>query len=82
MKETAQTIRIEARWPGVLAVLVVLLLVAILPGRISLFPAWVPYVLGVAVLTPRLFGLDQPNVMLTIALVVMLILVILIPVSY
>ena len=42
----------EARWPGVLAVLVVLFLAAILPRRISLFPAWVPYVLGVAVLTP------------------------------
>jgi hypothetical protein len=52
MKETAQTSRIEARWPGVLAVLVVLLLAAILPERISLFPAWLPYVLGVAVLTP------------------------------
>ncbi len=50
----------EARWPPVLAVLAVLLLAAILPGRISLFPAWVPYVLGVAVLLARLFGLDQP----------------------
>jgi hypothetical protein len=27
-------------------------LLAVLPGRISLFPAWVPYVLGVAVITP------------------------------
>jgi hypothetical protein len=52
MKKSAQPIRIEARWPGVLAVLVVLLLAAILPERISLFPAWLPYVLGVAVLTP------------------------------
>ena len=52
MKETAQRIRIEARWPGVLAVLGVVCLLAVLPGRISLFPAWVPYVLGVAVLTP------------------------------
>ena len=42
----------EPRWPGVIAVLVVLLLAAILPERISLFPAWLPYVLGVAVLTP------------------------------
>lgn len=42
----------EPRWPGVLAVLAVVCLLAVLPGRISLFPAWVPYVLGVAVLTP------------------------------
>jgi hypothetical protein len=52
MKKSAQRIRIEARWPGVLAVLAVVCLLAVLPGRISLFPAWVPYVLGVAVLTP------------------------------
>ncbi len=52
IKKTTQPIRIEARWPGGLAVLAVLFLVAILPGRISLFPAWIPYVLGVAVFTP------------------------------
>ncbi len=52
VKRTAQPIHIESRLPGGLAVLVVLLLAAILPGRISLFPAWVPFVLGIAVLTP------------------------------
>ena len=51
IKDPAQ-IRIEPRWPGAATVLAVLLLVAILPGRISLFPAWVPYVLGIVVLTP------------------------------
>jgi hypothetical protein len=52
VKKTARPIRIEARWPGALAVLAVVCLLAVLPGRISLFPVWVPYVLGVAVLTP------------------------------
>ncbi len=52
VRKTAQPIHIESRLAGGLAVFVVLLLAAILPGRISLFPAWVPYVLGVAVLTP------------------------------
>ncbi len=46
VKKPAQPIRIEPRWPGVLAVLAVVCLLAVLPGRISLFPAWVPYVLG------------------------------------
>ncbi len=48
----ARPIRIESRWPGAFAVLAVVLLVAILPGRISLFPAWAPYVIGIVVLTP------------------------------
>ncbi len=48
----ARPIRIESRWPGAFAVVAVIFLVAILPGRISLFPAWVPYVLGIVVLTP------------------------------
>ena len=52
VKKSAQPIRIEARWPGVLAVIAVVCLLVVLPGRISLFPAWVPYVLGVAVITP------------------------------
>ena len=52
VKKPAQPIRIETRLPGGLAVLAMLLLAAILPERISLFPAWAPYVLGVAVLTP------------------------------
>lgn len=52
MKGPARQIRIEPRWPGGLAVLATLLLAAILPERISLFPAWVFYVLGVAVLAP------------------------------
>lgn len=52
VKQPPQPIRIEPRWPGVLAVIAVVYLLAVLPGRISLFPAWVPYVLGVAVITP------------------------------
>ena len=52
VKKPAQPIRIEPRWPGVLAVLAVVGLLAVLPGRISLVPIWVPYVRGVAVLVP------------------------------
>jgi hypothetical protein len=42
----------EPRWPVVLAILAVLLLLAELPDRILLFPVWVPYFLGLVVLTP------------------------------
>ena len=45
-------VSMEPRWPGILAVLVVLIILVILPGRISLFPVWAPYVLGVVVITP------------------------------
>lgn len=52
MKEAPPSIRIESRWLGGVAVMVVVVLVAILPGRISLYPAWVPYALGVAMIVP------------------------------
>ena len=52
VKKLAGPIRIEPRWPGVLAVLLVLLLVETLPERISLFPAWVPYIFVVAMIVP------------------------------
>lgn len=51
-KEPAQPVRIESRWLAGVAVLAVVVLVAILPGRISLYPAWVPYALGVAMIVP------------------------------
>lgn len=52
VKESAQPILRETRWAGALAVAAVLLLLTILPNRISLFPAWMAYALGVMVLVP------------------------------
>jgi hypothetical protein len=42
----------EPRWPVALAILAVIFLLAVLPERIRLFPAWVTYVAGFAVLVP------------------------------
>jgi len=52
--ETDQLINnhFEPRWPVVLAILAVLILLSGLPGRIRLFPAWFPYIAGIAVLMP------------------------------
>jgi hypothetical protein len=52
MKESARASRFEPRWPVVLAILVVIGLLAVLPGRITLFPSWATYVIGIAVLAP------------------------------
>ena len=43
---------IEPRWPVAIATLAVLFMLAMLPGRVRLFPAWTPYALVIAVLTP------------------------------
>jgi uncharacterized membrane protein len=42
----------EPRWPVGLAILVVILLLALLPDRIRLFPMWATYVVGFSVLIP------------------------------
>ena len=52
VKEPAQLFRIEPRWPVALAILAVILLLALLPGRLTLFPTWFPYVIGIVVLAP------------------------------
>ena len=52
MKESAPTPGFEPRWPVVLALLAVIVLMVLLPGRVSVLPFWVGYVLGCAVLTP------------------------------
>lgn len=44
--------RVESRWLGGFAVLAVVVIVSILPGRISLAPAWVPFALGVVMIVP------------------------------
>ncbi len=50
--ESVQATHIGQRWPVALAILAVLFLLAALPGRIRLFPAWLPYAVGIVVLTP------------------------------
>jgi hypothetical protein len=52
MKETTQPLRFEPRWPVVLTIVAVILLLALLPGRIRLMPMWVAYVVGGVVLVP------------------------------
>ncbi len=52
MKDPAPPIRIEPRWPLVLATLAVLCVLTFLPARIRLFPFWFPYVIGAALLLP------------------------------
>lgn len=42
----------ESRWPVALAILSLLFLLTVLPGRIRLYPSWIAYVLGIAVLIP------------------------------
>ena len=52
MKEPAQVFRIEPRWPVALTLLAVILLLALLPERVGLFPKWLPYVFGIALIVP------------------------------
>ena len=52
MKEQTHTPRFEPRWPVALAILAVILLLVLLPERVRLFPAWVPYVVGIAFIVP------------------------------
>jgi hypothetical protein len=48
----AKTIDHESRWPPALAMLVVLLLLALLPGHVYMMPVWVSYLAALAVLVP------------------------------
>jgi hypothetical protein len=52
MNEASPAHRYEPRWPIVLTILVVLALLALLPGRVRLFPPWLPYILVIAELIP------------------------------
>jgi uncharacterized membrane protein len=52
MKEPAQPLPSEPRWPVALTALVVLFLVEVLPGRLRVFPTWVPYILAIALIVP------------------------------
>jgi len=44
--------RIEPRWPVALTLVGALVLLALLPGRLRLFPGWIPYVLIAIQLVP------------------------------
>ena len=44
--------RFERRWPVVLTILAVIILLALLPGPIRLMPIWVTYIIGAAMLAP------------------------------
>jgi hypothetical protein len=52
MKDAGSRPQFEPRWPVVIAILAVILLLTLLPGRLRLFPIWVTYIVGGAVLTP------------------------------
>jgi hypothetical protein len=52
MKEQPQTPHMESRWPAGLAILTVLFLLEVLPGRIRLLPRWVPYLVAISTLVP------------------------------
>ena len=52
MTEPGQAPRFEPRWPVALAILGVIGLLTLLPGRIRLFPGYSPYVLAIVVLAP------------------------------
>jgi hypothetical protein len=50
MKEQAQAPSFERRWPIALAILAALSLLVAMPGRIKLFPSWVPFAAAIVVL--------------------------------
>ena len=52
MTEPASARPVEARWPVVLAILSVIVLLTAMPGRIRIFPVWFPFVLGTLVIVP------------------------------
>ena len=52
MRASAQPGRVEPRWPVILAILGVLLVLTLVPARVRLLPAWTPYALGIALLVP------------------------------
>lgn len=46
--------RVEARWPAALTVILLLAMLAVVPGRLRLLPSWVPVLMGAIVLAPML----------------------------
>src|SRR5580765_315942 len=52
MRLSSQVIQIEPRWPVALAILAVLVLLTLLPGRVRAFPSWFPFCVTFAVILP------------------------------
>ncbi len=50
--ERTQPVRIEPRWPVALTILAVLFLLTLLRSRARLFPPWMAYAVGMALLLP------------------------------
>ena len=50
MNASVQSPRFERRWPVALAIIAVVVILALLPGRVRLFPAWLPYVAGIVLI--------------------------------
>jgi uncharacterized membrane protein len=62
IEKPSQAFQYEPRWPIILAILAVIGLLALLPGRIRLFPNWAPYIIGILVLIPIIaVGLTKAN---------------------
>lgn len=54
MKGSASPLRIESRWPVAITTLATLGMLAVLPGRVRIFPPWTAYAMVVAVVVPML----------------------------
>ena len=52
MNDDDQVIRIESRWPVILAIAAVGTLLALLPDRVKLFPWWFSYPVIVLLIVP------------------------------
>ena len=52
MRPLPQVIQIEPRWPVALAILAILVLLTLLPGRVRAFPRWVPFCVALAMVVP------------------------------
>ena len=49
---TTEETHIESRWQVVLVILAIFFLLTVLPGRIRVFPSWVPFLLTIALIVP------------------------------
>jgi len=52
MKESAEGTHIEPRWPVIVTIIVVNLILILLPNRIRVIPAWCPPLLGIVWILP------------------------------
>ena len=79
MRDAAQQVHTEPRWPVALTILIVLVLLNILPARVRVFPAWVPYVVAIVMSVPMValsLGTAKPRWLVIENIVTMLFLAI------